>query len=79
MRLKNLQLGYTIPAAITEKIKFQKARFFINCENLLTFTKLLSIVDPEIVDINYWDENNMSSGKVYPLRRTWSFGLNITF
>jgi len=78
MRLKNLQLGYTIPQSLTEKINCQKARIFVNGENVFTFTKLISIVDPEIVDINR-GENNMSTGKVYPLRRTWSFGINVTF
>ena len=79
MRLKNLQLGYTIPKSVTDKIKCQKARIFVNGENLITFTKLLEIVDPEILDVNFWDEYNSSSGKAYPLRRIWSFGLNVTF
>ena len=83
MRLKNFQLGYTIPKIYTDKIKCQKARFFVNGENLFTFTKLLKIVDPEIVDTNVsWNDTEsavFSTGKVYPVRRTWSFGLNVTF
>ena len=85
MRVKNLQLGYTLPKSITDKIKFQKARLFINGENLFTFTKLLKITDPEIVETNQnWGDaddynRNCTVGKTYPVRRTWSFGLNVTF
>ena len=79
MRIKNFQIGYTIPKAVTDKIKFQKARLFVNAENLATFTKLVKIVDPEVVNTNYWDEYNSSSGKTYPVRQTWSFGVNVTF
>lgn len=70
MRVKNLQLGYTLPQAMLSKINFQRARVFMNTENLLTFTKLMNIVDPEIVN---------SNAKVYPVQRTWAFGLNVTF
>lgn len=70
LRLKNLQVGYTLPKTITDKIKFDRVRVFVTGENLLTFTKLMKIVDPEIVN---------SDAKVYPLQRTWAFGVNITF
>ncbi|MDR2815376.1 MAG: TonB-dependent receptor [Proteiniphilum sp.] len=70
LRFKNLQLGYTIPKTFTDKIKFQRARVFVNVENLATFTGLMKIIDPEIVN---------SEAKVYPLRRTWAGGINITF
>ena len=69
LRIKNTQIGYTIPAAITGKVKIQKARIFTNVENLATFTKLMKIIDPEIVD---------REAKVYPLKRTWAFGINVT-
>ncbi|GHT25002.1 SusC/RagA family TonB-linked outer membrane protein [Bacteroidia bacterium] len=70
LRVKNMQLGYTLPRWITDKVKFEKARVFANVENLATFTNLIEIIDPEIVN---------SSGKVYPLQRAWSFGINLTF
>lgn len=70
LRVKNLQLGYTLPKTIIEKINFQKARVFINVENLATFTHLMKIVDPEIVN---------TEAKVYPLQRTWACGINVTF
>ena len=70
LRVKNIQLGYSLPKEITNKIKFQKARIFVNIENLATFTKLMNIIDPDIVNQN---------AKVYPLRRMWAIGTNITF
>jgi hypothetical protein len=65
-----MQLGYTLPATIISKIGFQRARIFANVENMLTFTNLMKIVDPEIVN---------GDAKVYPLQRTWAFGINVTF
>lgn len=70
LRIKNLQLGYTLPKTITDKINFQRARVFVNVENLATFTSLMKIVDPEIVN---------TDAKVYPLQRTWACGINVTF
>ena len=70
LRVKNIQLGYTLPKEITNKINFQQARIFINVENLATFTKLIKIVDPEIV---------AQYARTYPVRCTWSFGANVTF
>ena len=70
LRIKNLQLGYTLPKTITSKINFQKARLFVNIENLATLTGLTNIVDPEIIS---------PDAKTYPLRRTWAFGVNVTF
>ena len=70
LRVKNIQLGYTLPKEITNKIKFQRARIFVNIENLTTFTKLMKIIDPEMAQ---------SDVKPYPMRRTWAFGANVTF
>jgi TonB-linked SusC/RagA family outer membrane protein len=69
LRIKNIQLGYTLPKTLTGKINVQKVRIFTNVENLITFTKLIKIIDPEIVN---------TDAKVYPLQRTMAFGINIT-
>ena len=69
LRIKNMQLGYTLPKKITGKISLQRVRLFANVENLATFTSLIKIIDPEIVN---------SDAKVYPLQRTWAFGINVT-
>lgn len=70
LRVKNVQLGYTLPKELLDKIKFKRARLFFNVENLATVTSLMKIVDPELVN---------DIGKVYPVPRNWAFGLNVTF
>ncbi len=70
MRIKNLQIGYTLPAELMQKIYFQKLRIFVNVENLATITKMIETMDPEFTT---------SDGKIYPLQRVWAFGLNVTF
>lgn len=67
LKLKNLQIGYTIPSTVTKKIAINKAKIYVSGENLLTITKYPGI-DPEI-----------GSGIGYPTMRTYTFGLNVTF
>ncbi|MDR0738219.1 MAG: TonB-dependent receptor, partial [Prevotellaceae bacterium] len=71
-RLKVLQLGYTIPHNITQKILLQKARIFIQAENLLTITDYTGL-DPEVGTRNGFD------GGTYPQARIWTLGINVTF
>lgn len=82
IRLKNLQVGYTLPNALTKKIGIAKCRLFISGENLWTGTSLSKIFDPETVDGGSNDTNESewlhNSGNAYPLSRTWSFGLSLT-
>lgn len=73
MRLKNLQLGYTLPADLTRKFLVQKLRVFVSGENLMTFTKLSKTLDPESVGIG------RQGGTVYPLSTVYSFGLSVNF
>ena len=80
LRLKNLQLGYTIPN--TKKLKIQSIRAYVAATNLLTFTKY-SGLDPEMtVSTNSASEGDRSNGidwGTYPTAITYTFGLNITF
>lgn len=71
IRLKNLQIGYTLPSSTMKKIGVNKLRLFISGENLLTFTSTIKLFDPETISAN--------SGNAYPLSRVYSFGLNVTF
>ncbi|MBP3767608.1 MAG: TonB-dependent receptor [Prevotella sp.] len=74
-RLKNIQLGYTLPRNLTQKIAIDRLRFYVAAENLLTFTKYHGF-DPEI------SSGGTSLGVdygVYPQARTWTIGLNISF
>lgn len=72
MRLKNLQVGYTLPHEFSSKFHVDALRVYFSGENLLTFTRMTDLFDPETIGEN-------DQGNVYPLTRTWSFGLSITF
>lgn len=71
IRLKNLQIGYTIPKHLTRKIGFELIRVYFSGENLWTGTHLSSLFDPETLGSGW-------GGCTYPLNRTISFGLNLT-
>lgn len=74
MRLKNLQIGYTLPRKIVQKMGVQNLRFFASGENLLTITDLVKFFDPETIE-----SGSFAHGYAYPLSKTYAFGLNITF
>src|SRR5690606_38026289 len=71
LRLKSLQLAYLIPQKWTSSIKVSRVSVFVNAENFLTFTKYKDF-DPETI-INY------SSLYHYPMLKTISGGINVTF
>ncbi len=79
IRLKNLQLGYTLPASVTQKFGCEKLRLFVSGENLWTGTKMAKMFDPETVSGGNSDSNNVAAGNVYPLSRVLSAGLSINF
>ena len=74
LRLKNLQLGYTIPKDVTGKIGMSNCRVFVSIDNLFTVTNLLKVFDPETIDGGY-----EGYGNAYPMARTFSFGISTTF
>jgi len=71
IRLKNLTLGYTLPKQILNLAGIDKFRIYVSGENLWTGTKLGTMFDPETID------NPTSTA--YPLSKTYSVGVNITF
>lgn len=71
IRLKSVELGYTIPKKIMSKIGFNSARFYVNGYNLLTFTGL-KFIDPE-------HPGDELYGYIYPLVKTFNVGFNVTF
>lgn len=81
VRLKNLNFGYSFPKLITQKMKMEKLRVFFSGENILTFDHLGDIpIDPE-VDFSQTqiDNDRAGFGRVYPYRKTFSLGLQVTF
>ena len=73
VRVKNAQIGYTLPKAWTKKAGMESVRVYVSGDNLLTFSDMISIFDPETLGGD-WGE-----GKLYPLQRTISVGLNVNF
>lgn len=71
-RLKNVTLGYTLPAEWTKKFYVNNMRLFVSGENLLTITSLVDTFDPETIGVGWYD------GATYPLSKTISFGLSLT-
>ena len=81
LRLKNLQIGYTLPASLTNKAGLSKLRVFLSVENLFTISGLPDSFDPETLGSGYgnWNGAVTESAKSYPLSRTVSTGLSVTF
>lgn len=75
LRVKNIQLGYTFPNEVMQKIGVSKLRVYVSAENILTFTRLSKIFDPEVLRGRYGNE----FGKVYPMSKVISTGLSLTF
>lgn len=73
IRLKNLQIGYTFPVALTQKIKISNARLFVTGQDLFTFSGL------GIFKGAFSPEYANSAGYQYPLYSNASVGLNISF
>ena len=73
LRIKNLQVGYSLPRNIAEKVWMSSARIYVSGENLATFTSLM-FFDPEALQGRWY-----GAGDAYPLSRTWSVGLNLNF
>ena len=82
LRVKNIQLGYTVPKRLTSRLGIQKLRASINAQNLLTLSKN-SFIDPESSEFG----NNMggiggvgaNSARNYPTLVYYGFGLELEF
>ena len=68
-RLKNIQLGYTVPRKITTKFWVQDLRVYFSADNLVTLTKYEGL-DPE---------KPANSGDLYPTTKTYTVGINVSF
>ena len=72
-RLKNAQIGYTLPKIWTRKAAMESVRVYVSGDNLVTFSGISGVFDPELLGSDWGD------GKLYPLQRTISIGLNVNF
>jgi len=81
-RLKNLQIGYSIPNETLKRAGFSAARIFLSGTNLLTFTSYQGL-DPEMtVSNNAQGQGDISAGLdwgTYPAAKSYNIGVNLTF
>ncbi|MBT1696882.1 TonB-dependent receptor [Fulvivirgaceae bacterium PWU4] len=82
MRLRNISLGYNLPATFLSKFRISKSRLSFSAMNLLTFTKFPGL-DPEVVrDFDNQTDRNLSPNITYltpPQEKSYNVSLNITF
>jgi TonB-linked SusC/RagA family outer membrane protein len=77
IRLKNLQIGYTLPNQMTKRLGMSNCRFYVSGQNVLTFTRY-SGLDPEIGQIGNSLEMGIDKG-FYPQPRVFLGGVNVNF
>ena len=68
LRLKQLELGYTLPAKWTRKLRIEALRLYFQGNNLLCWS-----------NFDLWDPEMGGDGLAYPIQRTFNIGLNVTF
>lgn len=87
LRLRNLQLGYTIPPTALRRFGLDRVRFYVQAQNLFTITKYTGL-DPEITTINtgrndytrrFADRNLGVDVGNYPTPKQYLFGINVGF
>ncbi len=78
LRVNNLTIGYTLPEALIRKCSIQRARVYVSTQNLITFTSYTGY-NPET---SFKEDNVTAPGTdygMYPLYRTCTLGINVTF
>ncbi|HVI49104.1 MAG TPA: TonB-dependent receptor [Chitinophaga sp.] len=73
LRLKNITLGYTLPANLVKRAHLQRLRVYGSAQNIATISNVGVPLDPEITT----GEANIF-GRTWPFQKTWSFGIQAT-
>ncbi len=68
LRLKSLEIGYSLPKRITEHLRLNTCRFYLSGTNLLTFSKF-----------DLWDIEMGGNGMSYPIQKVFNIGVNVAF
>jgi TonB-linked SusC/RagA family outer membrane protein len=68
LRLKNAEIGYTLPGSLTNRVHVNTARFYLNGTNLLCWSKF-----------KLWDVEMAGEGMDYPVQRVFNLGLQVSF
>jgi TonB-linked SusC/RagA family outer membrane protein len=76
VRIRQIQLGYTLPGSVMDKLKMQSLRFYVSLDDFFTFTNYPGM-DPEAGSA---DDNSQGIDRgLYPTPRTFLFGLTCSF
>lgn len=85
IRLKNLQIGYNLPSSWVKKLHLSNVGVYLSGENLYTWsplykwTKDLNVANTGPSDTDYFGTTNRGDGNNYPMMRSYSIGINVTF
>jgi TonB-linked SusC/RagA family outer membrane protein len=83
VRLKNLNISYSLPAELCNKAKIAGAKIYFSGQNLFTFTplhKYAANFDPEVINGSDPEVSaNSGNGYSYPMLKTFTAGINLTF
>lgn len=69
LRVKNMTIGYTLPAELSSRLKISRLRLYISGENIFEFSAIKKYLDPESITDGY--------GWAYPYHRKYAFGLQV--
>jgi len=84
LKLRNIQIGYTLPKSMCSKLHLSKMRLYASGQNLLTLTDYTGI-DPEVAGVmnsNTGEIDALTRGvdrTIYPMTKSYVFGLQVTF
>ncbi len=81
LRISSLELGYSLPSSVLNKVLLKKARIYVAADNLATFTSY-PFLDPEVGDMRSSGNNVLENGVdygVYPMASTFRLGVQINF
>ena len=76
VRLRNIELGYTLPESLTTKVKMQNVRLTVSAQNLFTFTKYTGL-DPDVIGNGLY-ERGLDNG-TWPSNKGFYFGIQGEF
>ncbi len=85
IRLKNLTIDYSFPKSMLQKAQIDQLRVYFTGENLLTWSPLFKntdMFDPEVIqggDTDFHSAADTGDGYSYPMLRSFTFGVSITF
>lgn len=83
VRLKSLTIGYSLPASLISRIGVSNAKVFLSGQNLWTYSPMFKVtrnLDPEVIEGSDPEMNaGAGNGMSYPMLKTYTLGINVTF